>query len=276
MKCQEARRHWDMFYDSEGDAELHHQLNRHLEGCAACAQWFDQQSRLESLIETQLKSDVSFGSSYARDTTEVDWSKILIGAGVNPAPQTRRRSIFRASIFGSALLALAASMLLIVGFPSWNRQDDDSPNLTQLSSEVHHHVSTGGLRPDYESDSDIDIDQYLLKRVAFPVRCPPRKDSGFVVSGAGLCEFENQPAAYVVGSVDQRPVSIFVLPRESLVAFPRQQAELGRSLVGAKRTANCEMVYSIIDKNVVLVMGDVDLEKLTRVLKSYGTYPHAS
>lgn len=267
MNCQEARRHWDLYYDSEGEAEVHFQLNQHLEGCAACAQWFDQQSRLESLIESQLTTDFA---SDGNDTDELDWSKILIGAGVTPAEKSRSWSLF-----GTALLALAASVLMMFGLSrDWG--GDDSPNLTQLSAEVHHHVSTGGLRPEFESDSDTDVDRYLLKRVSFPVRCPPRKDSGFVVSGAGLCELEKQPAAYVVGSVDSRPVSIFVLPRESLIAFPKHQAELGRNLVNVEQTANCKTIYSIIDKNVVLVVGDVEQEKLTRVLKSYGTYPHAS
>ncbi|MDA1229364.1 MAG: zf-HC2 domain-containing protein [Planctomycetota bacterium] len=51
MNCKETRRHWNLYYDSEGDAELHFQLNEHLEHCAECANWFDKQNRLESLIE---------------------------------------------------------------------------------------------------------------------------------------------------------------------------------------------------------------------------------
>jgi len=69
-------------------------------------------------------------------------------------------------------------------------------------------------------------------------------------------------------------VSIFVLPRESLDVFPRQRAELSRESLAACREGNTEMVLSIIDRNLVLVAGDVDRSKLTRVLKSYGTYPH--
>jgi predicted anti-sigma-YlaC factor YlaD len=57
MNCQQARRHWDLYYDSEGAAELHFQLNEHLSSCAGCADWFDKQSRLESLIEQRLGSE---------------------------------------------------------------------------------------------------------------------------------------------------------------------------------------------------------------------------
>jgi hypothetical protein len=86
----------------------------------------------------------------------------------------------------------------------------------------------------------------------------------------------NQPAAYVVGSVEDRPVSIFVLHRESLAAFPKQLADLQRDDVSEFSQGSHRMVFSMIDQNVVLVVGDVEREKLTRVLKSYGTYPHTS
>ncbi len=264
MNCQETRRHWDLFYDSEGDAELHFQLNEHLEHCVECAEWFDQQSRLESLIEQRL------GITSAGDvSTQVDWSRVLIHAGVTPVAKARSWMLF-----GSSMLALAASLLLIVGLFGLPFGSGDSPSLAHLSAEVHHHVAAGSLRPEFESQSDIEVDQYLLNRVSFPVRCPPRKDSGFAVCGAGLCEFSDQPAAYVVGTVDRHPVSIFVLPLESLEAFPRQRAELGREPLTACREGNTEMVLSIVDRNIVLVAGDVERAKLTRVLKSYGTYPH--
>ncbi|MEJ7593412.1 MAG: hypothetical protein WKF77_17870 [Planctomycetaceae bacterium] len=265
MNCQEARRHWDLYYDSEGDAELHFQLNEHLASCAGCAEWFDKQSRLESLIEQRLGSE-----SACEPSAQVDWSSVLAGAGVTP--NTKSRSWM---FFGSIILALAASLLVLVGLYGLPVGSDASPSLSHLSAEVHQHVATGSLRPEFESDSDIEVDKYLLGKVSFPVRCPPRKDSGFAVSGAGLCEFSDQPAAYVVGTVDRRPVSIFVLPKASLDVFPRQRAELRRDALAACREGSTQMVFSIVDRNIVLVAGDVERAKLTRVLKSYGTYPHA-
>ncbi|MDA0659306.1 MAG: hypothetical protein O3C60_10730 [Planctomycetota bacterium] len=263
MNCQETRRYWDLFYDSEGDAELHFQLNEHLDNCVECAEWFDKQSRLESLIEQRLGVAASVELA-----PQVNWSSVLTGAGVTPAAKSRSWLFFSSSI-----LALAASLLLIVGMYGLPF-GDESPSLSYLSAEVHQHVSAGSLRPEFESRSDIEVDQYLLNKVSFPVRCPPRKDSGFAVAGAGLCELSQQPAAYVVGTVDQRPVSIFVLSKDSLDAFPKQRAELQRMQLTTCREGDTEMVLSIVDRNLVLVAGNVDSAKLTRVLKSYGTYPH--
>lgn len=264
MKCHEARRHWDLFYDSEGDAELQFQLNEHLEGCVGCAEWFDKQNRLESLIEERLAN-----ATVEEQTSQVDWSGLLVGAGVTP--RTKSRSWL---MFGSTILALAACLLIFASFYGLPFGSGGPPSLSRLSADVHQQVAGGSLRPEFESQSDIEVDQYLLKRVAFPVRCPPRKDSGFSVRGAGLCELSDQPAAYVVGTVDQQPVSIFVLPKESLSVFQRQNSQLRRESITACREGDTEVVFSIVDQNLVLVAGDVVREKLTRVLNSYGTYPH--
>ena len=34
MTCTEARQQWNLYHDSEGDAELHFQVNEHLAMCA--------------------------------------------------------------------------------------------------------------------------------------------------------------------------------------------------------------------------------------------------
>ncbi len=263
MNCHDSRRHWDLYHDSEGDAELHFQLNEHLENCAECAEWFHAQSRLESLIRERLHrvSD--------DDSLSVEWSKILVTAGVTPA---KRSHVW--SVFGSLLVALAAGILLMIGFVG-GFNGDELPDLASLSAEVHDGVLAGSWRPDFESESDLDVDRYLVNHVPFPVRCPPRKDSGFVVRGAGLCKVADQSTAYVVGSVDREPVSIFVLPQEILEKFPRQRDEFRRAALTSYRKGQTGIAISIIDRNLVLVAGNVDQAKLTRVLNSYGTYPHS-
>ena len=264
MKCPDARRYWDLYHDSEGDGDLHFMVNEHLDHCAECAEWFHKRSRLESLVKERLAESPGEGA------TAVDWSRIMTGAGVTPVRRTRSWKMF-----GSLLVALAAGILLMIGvFGGFRR--DGSPSLAHLSAAVHQHVTSGSLRPEFESESDIDVDRYLVHRVSFPVRCPPRKDSGFAVRGAGLCQLAKQSAAYVVGSVDQQAVSIFVLPKESLNEFPELREILQRESMTACRDGNSEMVASVFDKNLILVIGNVERTKLTRVLKSYGTYPHSA
>jgi hypothetical protein len=94
------------------------------------------------------------------------------------------------------------------------------------------------------------------------------------VEGAGICRLADQPAAFVVGSVDRDAVSIFILSRDSLAAFPDQSAALQAESIHRCRQGSYEMALSVVDRNVVLVVGKAPAESLLRVLRAYGTYPH--
>ena len=126
----------------------------------------------------------------------------------------------------------------------------------------------------FQSDSDLAVEDYLRHEVSFPVRCPPRKDAGFAVEGAGTCRLADQPAAYLVGKVDAVPVLIFILSRDSLPAFAHQQEALAKEAVHRCREGQLEMALSVVDRNLVLVVGQVKPERLVRVLSYYGTYAH--
>jgi len=261
MNCDEIRRHWNLYHDSEGDAELHWTISQHLDDCPSCAEWFAKQSRFEDLLAEKL-GDVS--------GDEQVWQRVLAGAQLARPATNRRWFVY------SSLVACAASLLLLVsGF--WLMQlsgANGTASLSHLAAEWHEQLTSGQVRAPFESESDLKVEDYLLREVDFPVRCPPRKDSGFAVQGAGTCRLGDQPTAYVVGRVDDRPVSLFILSRESLAKFPQQRDELSREAIHQCREGKQEMALSIIDKNVVLVIGPVPQDQLARVLKAYGTYPH--
>src|SRR5262249_62248034 len=54
MTCNEVRRHWMLYFDSEGDAELHFRISDHLGMCPACAEWFAAQQRFEQAVRERL------------------------------------------------------------------------------------------------------------------------------------------------------------------------------------------------------------------------------
>ena len=77
MTCDDVRQHWNLYHDSEGDSQLHFQINDHLGQCPACAQWFAQQSRLEHLLAEKL---VQGEASAPCPPTPVLWNQVLIAA----------------------------------------------------------------------------------------------------------------------------------------------------------------------------------------------------
>ncbi len=258
MNCNEARQHWNLYHDSEGDAELHFQISEHLAVCPHCAEWFSQQSRLESLLAEKLDSQAP--------TPEL-WSDVLTRTGlIQPAPA--RRWLWFAGAAACAAVLVAAMLW------TWNRSPaPPSPDLARLTAARHERLVAGEELPQFESRSDLEVEGYLRKRVSFPVRCPPRKDAGFAVQGAGVCQLAEQPAAYLSGRVDDAPVSIFVLPRDSLAAFPHQREALLKEKTHRCQEGQYAMVLGVIDKNAVLVIGQTAPERLAKVLSAYGSYP---
>ena len=258
MDCNQARQHWNLYHDSEGDAELHFRIGEHLAMCPPCAQWFHQQSRLESLLAGKLRS---------QPETPAIWDHVLSRCGLKQ-PASGHRWLWFAGVAACVMLALGVAVY--ASRPTLAR----SPDLAKLSTEWHQRLEAGAETLQFRSDSDLAVEDYLRQRVSFPVRCPPRKDTGFVVQGAGVCRIADQPAAYLSGHVDASAVSIFVLPSDSVNTFPAQREALRQGRQHRSREGAYEVVMAVIDRNAVVVIGQTDKDRLDRVLRAYGTYPH--
>jgi anti-sigma factor RsiW len=258
MNCTQARQHWHLFHDSEGDAEMHLQVNEHLEQCADCARWFSQQSALEESLVHSLKGGA--------EPTPALWEKIE--QQLTPAVPVRSR---RWLLFGSTVLTLAASLLIAVAMGVGNPPQSD---LASLSVALHDKLASGRENPKFASTSHLEIEDYLKQHVSFPVRCPPRDDAGFEARGGGTCKLASDPVAYVVGRVDGEEVSLFILSRESLAHFPEQLKALERAGTHHQRQGSLDILMTQFDQNLVLVVGKARPEKLHRLLTAYGSYPH--
>ncbi len=113
----------------------------------------------------------------------------------------------------------------------------------------------------------------LSAPLSAPVHCPPRTDAAFAVTGAGLCRVQGgNEAAYLVGRVGQAPVSILILDRRSLSAFPHDQAQLQGGRRHRGRAGAYAMVSGLVADNVVVVIGAAPPEALERLLIAYGSY----
>src|SRR5262249_6816274 len=148
------------------------------------------------------------------------WDRVLSRCGLQqPAP--RRLWLWLASVAACALVLVTALLWRTLSGPGSTGTD-----LAQLTTAWHERLCEGAEPIEFQARSDREVEAYLRQRVNFPVRCPPRKDAGFDVRGAGVGELGGQPAAYLSGYVDVEAVSIFILPREGLQAFPRQARAL--------------------------------------------------
>ncbi|MGE0770013.1 MAG: hypothetical protein AB7L90_26540 [Hyphomicrobiaceae bacterium] len=247
-----------MHYDSEGDAELHFRIEEHLANCLECTEWFFKQGRLENLL---------VGSVSATSANRELWNRVLDGAGVTRRGGSRR-------VFLATGVAVCAATVLLGIFLADRFSVGVTADLIQSTGDWHDRLAAGNEPLDFHSQSDLEIEDYLRSRVSFPVRCPPRKDSGFEVQGAGIRHFADHPAAYLAGRIDATPVSIFVMPSDSLADLPnnlRPQAE--RQPIHT-HVGQYDVVLSLVDRNAVLVVGKAERASLDRLISAYGTYPH--
>lgn len=258
MNCREARQHWHLYHDSEGDAELHFQIADHLSLCENCATWFSRQDRLNNFLADKLR--------VSRATPQL-WAKVLVGSGVQSGSSLHRKLLHFAVPAGMVAAAIAVAVTWIA-IASWSQGDD----LSMLIADHHRRLAAGQDAVQFASQSDLEVEGFLRKQVSFPVRCPPRRDAGFAVNGAGVCALGDQQAAYLTGSVDEQAVSIFILPREGLISFPRQQHELERDRMRHANEGQYAVVFGIMDRNAVLVVGQAAPPQLERVFNAYGTY----
>lgn len=257
MNCDDVRQHWNLYHDSEGDVEMHFHIEEHLAVCADCAEWFHHQSRLEDLLVEKL--------AVQSPTPEV-WNRVFVGVRLRRRPSSRRWMLF------SGIAACAAGILLALLWTNGASRDGEQGNLVQLTSNWHDRLTSGAEPLQFRSGSDLEVEGYLRQRVSFPVRCPPRKDAGFSVEGAGVCTLAQQPAAYLAGRVEEAPASIFILPRDGLAAFPHQRDALRKAKTLRCVEGKYAMVLGVVDRNAVLVVGQSDPDRLERVLHAYGTY----
>jgi anti-sigma factor RsiW len=258
MTCNEVRQHWMLYFDSEGDAELHFRISDHLGMCPACAEWFARQKRFEQALEERLAE--------GQATPEL-WRRVLTRAGVRGPAASRRQWLVWGGMLAAALLLAVGIGFRIAGRPQ-------SSDLGRLIADWHGQLLQGSVHPELVSSSDEEVDRYLKNKVAFPVHCPPRTDVDFAVRGAGVCRIaDREEAAYIVGQVDQAPVSILVLNRASLDAFPQESAHLRGGQHHHCREGEYQMVSGIIANNLVVVIGKAPADDLERLLNAYGSYP---
>jgi anti-sigma factor RsiW len=259
MNCNEARHHWTLYLDSEGDPKLHLRLNDHLAHCPACADWFARQERLERAVRARLATTEAMPGL---------WDRVLERAGVRPRAVRGRKVL----LVSAGILA-AAAMLLAVFLGLRDREGLSAPHLSDRAAELHDQWLRGEIRPDFASTSDQEVDRYLKAKTPFRVHCPPRTDVHFAVQGAGLCPLKGDTqAAYIVGRVGQAPVSILVLERSSLSDFPHDADQLRGGRRHRCREGGYQMVAGLTADNVVVVIGVASPDTLEKLLDAYGSY----
>lgn len=260
MNCSEARSVWMLYVDSEGDPALHLRVTEHLSGCTACAAWFAAQGEMEDGIRACMAAEASDGAM---------WNRVLAKAGVLPQPGFRPLSLL---VIGTTALAAVVLLVLFVGW-HWTSWFAEPPTVAQDAADMHRRWLRGDVPLDFASTSELAVDRYFKANAPFKVHCPPRSNVKFTVQGAAILRItDDLKAGFIVGRVDATPVSILVLDRAALSAFPRDKARLSEGAHLHGHDGDLKTAAKIVGDNIVVVVGRSSPKTLETLLDAYGSY----
>ncbi len=266
MNCNEARKLFPLYYDSEGDAGLQLEIGDHLAVCPDCQEWFSRQSRGEDALVRLL---------WAGEATPTTWEAIesQVRASTRPRQRLLRLPFWKVA---TAALAIAATVLVGVALRGWPHGGESIPDLSQLAAAEHQRYVEGRWQAEVQSESVDEVEQALRGRAGFAVRCPPKGQAGFHLRGGGLCRLGHETGVHIVGDVQTHPVSVIVLPGDALRSFPHMRGHLtGEGKSHRCREGRYEMIASLLHGHVVVVLGSVGPDVLAEILQGYGSH-HAS
>ncbi len=206
MTCAEVREYLFGFLDSELDAALSIELQRHLERCAACA----REAEIERAIRRRLAKRIE-AACPARPFDDAALYRTLVAG----APRRRRRfaSILRRRALALTSAAALVVISLVVWLPSWTA--GTRPGVHQFAdwviADFEHFVREGQPLQLASSDPKA-VAGWLLENTGIDVDMPPADSPGRHLIGARRCSIGGKPAAFAMFRLRGVPASVVATP----------------------------------------------------------------
>ncbi len=204
MMCSEIREYLYAFLDSELDAPLSIEVQRHIERCHDCA----REAETERAIRQHLARAIEAEST----------DKVVSDAALERAVRRatgRARWLTASSRRARLLTGIAAALVLVplIGFAwrsGWGRHPD-APFATVLVADFEHFVSTGQT-VQLNSDDPQTVSDWLRSKTQLPVTLATAAGRGCKLVGGRKCEIGGQPAAFAVYEMKGQPISLVAVP----------------------------------------------------------------
>ncbi|MBI4578902.1 MAG: zf-HC2 domain-containing protein [Planctomycetes bacterium] len=216
MTCRETREYLYAFLDSELDAALSIELQRHLEHCPPCA----QQAELERAIRRQL------GSALESQVAEASTEEAALRRTIDRVT-TQRRSFGLLSRRGYLITSAAAAVAIAVGVLSimrpWDASESERCFAGLLVADFEHFQQEGRPLQIASAERGV-VSSWLHDKTALPVALPIAGSTDVRLLGGRKCTLEGQPAAFALYEVDGVPVSLVAVSRDVARLIPKNPA----------------------------------------------------
>ena len=208
MSCDQAKSQIFPYVDGELARERRQELEAHLAGCAACRRLVEQEMTFRDRYVARLRPDPA--PVHLRESVD----RLLGGLIGVPVPAPRRWRRWAAAGV-AALILLGLGIGLGVGLQTMRDRANLLAELTDASVEQHQKLASGELPPDLIDGSPRTAEAWFRRRLDFNVNLPEIKSANLTLLGARISHLGSVPAAALEYKLDQRNVSLFVIPDEA-------------------------------------------------------------
>ncbi len=209
MTCGETREYLFAFLDSELDAPLSIELQRHLDGCPDCA----REAEIERSVRRQLAGTLGAGVETLPVLDESLGDRFELGG--RAAPTTEEMPKRWAVDWGRAVAA-AAALAFVVGVGGWllidgERAAGGTGGLSELLVADFEHFMEEGAVVQIDSADRETVAEWLEAKTTVAIVLPPLLDGGCSLVGGRKCKIAGAPAAFAVYDLDDTPASLVAL-----------------------------------------------------------------
>ncbi len=260
MTCSDIREYVFAFLDSELDAPLSIELQRHLERCHECA----REVEVERAIRRQLGASLeAYSAAPPLDQRTLRRTVERIAAPRGLGVWLSRRWLLAASI--------AAAILLVptLWLASRNGSGADSHSrFADLVVSDFEHFLEEGRKLHIESSDRRSVSDWLRDKTALAVVLPTLDSPGGRLLGGRKCKIDGRPAAFAVYEINGEPASmVAITAKPGELAGMKQVTKAGRihwvDVCKGYRVVACirgELVYAAVsslgEEELVSLMAD--------------------
>lgn len=221
MTCQEAREYLFAFLDNELDAALSIEMQRHLDGCPACA----REAEIERAVGKRLGHALGAGAGAVPDFPET-----LAGltgpreetVGPGPGAVMPLRGIANVERILGVAAAVAVVVLAGLWFGASGRAD---PGLADLLVGDFEHFLEGGAQVQLASDDRQEVAAWLQDKTQLAVALPISGDPKCQLLGGRKCKIAGRLAAFAAYRMEGEPASLVAVPGRGIDFEGMQQVE---------------------------------------------------
>ena len=205
MNCGEAREYLFAFLDSELDASLSIELQRHLERCPDCA----REAEIERTIRRHLGSTLDAdGAEIAPNDRTLEQAVAAATRRVPGRPQWFPVGVLRMAGVAAVLLFLV-SLLWVV--PRADRSDHRAARFAALLvGDFEHFIEEGSPLQIASADSRV-VANWLRVQTELDITLPVIQNSQGKLIGGRKCVIGGRPAAFAMYDLHGPPASLVVV-----------------------------------------------------------------